>query len=292
MIKTLSKKIQSAIFLIALLLCAASPLKAQSGQYLQLWGGPQLVGILNYDDYSATNFAHARNADNTYRAGGGFDYINNFNQNYGWQTGLYYSGQGQKYNGWVPDINDTNATKTLYHYDSEAKMDYIRVPLMFRFNSIIDEGDRLNLSIFFGLQAGYLTSVTSYTSDFVMPDSIRLKYSNFDLKQLYHSVDFGMSAGAQFNIKLKETLYLNTGIRFDRSIANIENTDYVLPSDAPIEYQYPLSTKKESSVSHKTVINREPSKHISVNVFVGLSFRLKKGAPEKRHPVDDLPQNQ
>jgi hypothetical protein len=288
--KILYKKIFPFLLFTSQYLGGLGLVKAQSGQYLQLWGGPQYVALLNYQGYETDTLYKIRSSLNTYKWGGGIDYINNFSQNYGFQTGIYYSRQGQNYFGTVHDFYDT-AGKNL-GYTSSISMDYIRVPLMFRFNSIIDEGDRVNLSIFMGLQLGYLLQVSSIT-DPPPPAAYLNRYPNFDFKQLYNAWDFGLAAGAQFNIKLKENLYGVAGIRFDRSIGGIENTSYVLPDDAPVEWMYPVSTRKESRPDHRTILaytQSQPSKLISVNVYLGLAFKVKKGKPEKPHPVDDIQQ--
>jgi hypothetical protein len=281
------------LFLFLLLFCSTIPSLAQSGQFLQFWGGPQFVSILNFDDFNTANLAYGRKQIPTYRAGGGIEYINNFSQNYGWQTGIYYSGQGQKYYGFAQNfyspydsIKKKKVDDSTYQYNSQVWMEYFRVPLMFRFNSILDEGDRINLSIFFGLQAGYLSSVRSYTNPDA-PESVLVKHPGFDYRKLYHAIDFGLGAGAQFNVKLTSKIFANIGIRFDRSLMNIEKTSFELPGDAPVEWQYPLSTKKEERLSQADIKARMPSKNISVNAYLGITFRLKNGKPPRNRPAED-----
>jgi hypothetical protein len=289
------KQPKALLAFISFLICCLPAAKAQSGQYLQLWGGPQFVSILNFDDFNESNLGYNRKQIPTYRAGGGVDYINNFNQNYGWQTGIYYSGQGQKYYGYALNFyspRDSLGKKldsVPHAYNSQVWMEYVRIPVMFRFNSLIDQDDRINLSIFLGFQAGYLLSARSYTNPDA-PDSVLSRYPNFDYRKLYHAIDFGLCAGAQFNAKINDKLYGTLGIRFDRSLVNIENTSYVLPGNAPVEWLYPLSTKKETRITHSDVIVRMPSKNISVNVFIGIAFKIKQGKPENPHPGDQLPE--
>src|SRR6266566_8100077 len=88
------------LFLILSLLLSL-PVCGQQGKYLYLWGGPQYVSIANYDDY--TTYDEKRVQDDTYRAGFGLDYAYNFSPSVGFQTGLAYSRQGQKYSGKVKD---------------------------------------------------------------------------------------------------------------------------------------------------------------------------------------------
>src|ERR1017187_3711338 len=108
---------------------------AQAGNFVQFWGGPQYVGIENFSDYSATNLSGQQNIVQTYRVGAGMDYIHNFNENYGLQTGLYYSGVGQKYNGTIRDFYNIYSTHDSIPYTSHVYMDYIRIPFLLRFNS-------------------------------------------------------------------------------------------------------------------------------------------------------------
>jgi hypothetical protein len=284
-------KIRFFTVLILAFICNISLLYAQAGQFIQAWGGPQYVSILNFGDFKSTYLGNYFGGNDTYRGGGGFEYINNFAPNYGWQTGIYYSGQGQRYSGVVGDYYmkkyyniDTNIS-----YTSQIWMDYIRVPLMFRFNSIMDEGDRMNISIFLGLQAGYLFGVRTVTNPNA-PDSIFKNYTNFDYKKLYNVIDFGLGAGAQFNIRLNKKLNGNFGIRFDRSLMNIENSSYKLDSTAPVELQYPVSTKKQFRASQLDIQGRWPSKHMTVNVYLGISYKIKEGKPTRRRPVEESPQ--
>jgi len=295
--KSTYKKFLPAFIFILLFISNIQNLEAQSGQFIQFWGGPQYVGMLNFNDNNtiattasngSVTFTGEEITDETYRWGGGIDYINNFTQNYGYQTGIYYSGQGQKYEGYVKDFNNPGDS-LLTHYHSQVTMDYIRIPFMFRFNSILDEGDRINISIFMGLQAGYLISITSTTSPETTPEAILEKYKNFNLMQLYNAIDFGLGAGAQFNVRLTEKLSANLGLRFDRSIVSIENHSFVLPDDAPVEYLFPLSTMKSERVSHDDITVRPATQNISVNAYLGLSIKLKNGKPPKPHPTDDLP---
>jgi hypothetical protein len=267
---------------------------AQAGNFIQFWGGPQYVGIENFNDYNAASFGQPgqpgqQSIVQTYRMGAGFDYIHNFNQNYGLQTGLYYSGVGQKYSGLVTDYYHPKDSAS-YPYTSHVYMDYIRIPFVLRFNSVVDDKDRINMSIFFGFQLGYLLDAKSYTS-FQSPqavyDTFNAQNPHFNVRQLYNSFDFGLTAGAQFNFKIRDWEYAHIGVRFDRSIPDIDNLNYVLPANAPIEYQYPVSTRKETSVTHNDFVAGYSSQYISLNVYVGMSFRVKTIIPPKHEIRDD-----
>jgi len=273
---------------IAFVICCFSASRAQSGQYIQVWGGPQYVSMLNVDDYYPANFGDFFNGgDDTYRTSFGINYIKNISQTFGFQTGIYYSGAGQKYSGTVQDFYGTLKGDTIIeHYNSQVWMDYIRVPIFLRFNSILDEKDIMNISIYMGLQIGYLTDVR-WAVNIPAPDSIMAGYKNFDAKKLFNSIDVGLGAGAEFNFKLSKTLYANLGIRFDKSLGNVESK-FVLPDNAPIELYYPLSTKKETRPSPTDLDVRNPSTHIALGVYLALTYKIKEGPPPKHRPVDDL----
>lgn len=265
---------------------------AQIGKFLQLWGGPQLVKIDNDNNYS---LAYAQsgelNVTNTYRTGFGIDYIDNFNQNYGFQTGIYYCGQGQKFFGSVSDIDVHMPDSVKVPYTSKLLLDYIKIPVYVRFNSIIPDQSRLNVSIFFGFYLGYLLDLKSYTNvqgiPGGIPDTLLAKFPNYKLKPLYNTFDFGLGAGAQFNVKLTEKMYINLGVRFDRSITDIENYNTALPADAPSEWNYPVSTPKSIRTAQLTQATNPASQNISLNVYLGLTFKVKDVAERKHEPRDN-----
>jgi len=268
---------------------------AQAGKFLQIWGGPQYVAVENDNNYSLAQISSNQlNVVQTYRTGFGIDYIDNFNQNYGFQTGVYYCGQGQKYNGTsVPDI-DTHYKDTV-NFTSKLLLDYIKVPVYIRFNSVLPEDARVNVSIFFGFYLGYLLDAKSYTNATGIPggipDTLLAKYPNFKIRNLFNSFDFGLGAGAQFNVKLNKDLYADLGVRFDRSITQIENLNYALPDDAPAEWNYPVSPVKSQRTAHLTAVTDPPSNNISLNVYLGLTFKVKYIA-EKKPVIRDDQENQ
>ena len=160
-----------------------------------------------------------------------------------------------------------------------------------RFNSVLTEDARVNVSIFFGFYLGYLLDVKSYTNvpgiPDGIPDTLLAKFPNFKLRNLYNTFDFGLGAGAQFNVRLTNDLYANLGVRFDRSITDIENYNYALPADAPAEWEYPVSTVKSIRTAQETQITNPPSQNISLNVYLGLTFKVKNVVEKKREIRDD-----
>ena len=124
-----------------------------------------------------------------------------------------------------------------------------------------------------------------------IPESVIGPFRNFDLKQLYNTLDFGLGAGAEFNIKLGPKWIANVGVKFDKSIGSIENHAFTLDTLAPLELYYPLSTKKETRPSTLTTESRNRSTNMSLGVYVGLTYKFKEGRAPKKRPVDDLQQN-
>lgn len=272
-----SLKLSLVCLLIGL---GTSSLKAQKGSFITLWGGGQLVGMTNFDDFNPSAYNNNLDRNNTYRSAFGLDYIYNFSNTLGLQAGIGYSMQGQRYSGAIDREYNTKDTQSLF-FDSHIFIDYYRIPLMFRFNSDIDPDERMNMSIYLGLEVNILAGVkeVGFTAHdtagnpFYMPDSITNRYPNFDFDKLYKTVNIGMGAGVQFNIRMTQTLYANVGARFSRSFTNAENLNYKFPKDLPAEYVFPVSTLKRFPTD---LLTRNKTSNTVINVYAGLSFRLGK----------------
>jgi hypothetical protein len=155
-------------------------------------------------------------------------------------------------------------------------MDYLRIPLLFRFSSLLEEDDRMNLTIYAGISFNYFLGVTEVATSPTWPDSLSKNYPDFDFNKLYYKTNMMLSAGAQFNIKAKETLYPFFGIRFDRSMGGIENLSANQgitfgKGGPPAEWTFPVSTKKKQSTD---LLTRATTKHNVINVYVGVAFKL------------------
>ena len=253
---------------IVFFLFTAGSLHAQKGTQVSVWGGPQYVALVNVDDYLRLYDASKLNRLTTIRFGGGLDIIHNFTNAYGLQSGIYYSQQGQKYDG----VAIKSSTDPGTRFTSHIYLNYLRVPLMLRFNSEFDDDNRMNLSIFAGMQLGFLRDVEEVKTTPGPADSLLAKHPNFDFKQLYKKTDLGLALGAQFNIKITSRIGTMIGIRYDRSFGTIEDKSFVLPKDAPEEWQYPVSTKKGVGGTDNTT--RRPTRISAVNLYTGLTFNF------------------
>ena len=104
--------------------------KAQEGHYLSLSGIGQYTKLNNSDDFATRT--ESLIPEDTYNPAFGVKYTYNYKANYGLQTGFFYSVQGQKYRGSLDDSLES------INYKSEVTLNYIRIPLKFRFNSRLD----------------------------------------------------------------------------------------------------------------------------------------------------------
>ncbi len=270
------------ILLLAGIFAAASAAQAQSSAKITFWGGPQYVSLVNVQDHLRSYDRSTLQREPTYRAAGGIDLIYNFAESYGIQSGISYSQQGQKYRGFI--TTDLNTNKLVdQDFSSRIYLNYLRVPLMFRFNSEFSTEDQMSLTIFAGLQYSFLRNVEVVETSPGPPDSIANRYQNYDFKQLFKKANPGIAAGAQFNIRLSPTLHTIIGVRYDRSFGSIEDLSKRIPRDAPVEWQFPVSTKKSTDTDN---LVRTPNRLTSLNLYTGITFTLFRGVAPPPRPAD------
>jgi len=268
-------RVHIKVLLLLNMLLLADGLYAQSGSFITIWGGPQLTRMPNNDDYYSSQNDYAIVPEETFRAGYGFDYINNFQNTFGWQTGLTYSREGQLYSADSVGVNKA--------FTSEVLVNFIKIPIAYRFNSPYTDGDLLNLSIYIGGQFTYLTNVQSVWSN--PPDTIPAKYRGFDLTTLYNRLGFGMVAGTDLNFHIKKNFWVILGIRYDRLFTNIEKNGYNFPQDFPNSWFFPLSTLKSIKPANADMLERPATLPGVVNVHIGIMFQIGKGNPPV--PIED-----
>lgn len=264
---------------LALLLSSLS-VKAQLGHYIDFWGGPQLTSLANFGDFSSEYQDQSLSRETTLRKAFGMDYVYNFHPYYGIQTGIYYSESGQKYSGHIPWDFNHPVPRVPMNFTSHLYMNYVRVPLAFRFSSDMGSEDRINMSLYMGLQMGFLMKVQEIYTNPAPADTIMAKTSGFDLKKLLNNTDLGLLAGVQVNARLTQHFNVFMGLRFERSLANIEKNSFVLPAGFPAEYAYPLSTKKKGFDNS----DRYPTKNDLVNLYIGVAFKLASVKDPGIHP--------
>lgn len=264
-------------FLLLIIFLSTVKIYAQEGHFINFWGAGQQSWLLNRDDYNGITSKAVGTTDRllleeTYRSAYGIDYYYNFDTSFGIQTGLIFSRQGQKYSGLASRTLDSGKTTEFFNFRSQVLMDYFKLPVMFRFNSPIDEDERMNMSLYAGFYAGYLWRVTDVSSN---PPQDSVNTPAPDFKKFYETLDFGFTGGAQMNIRITKIFAVNFGLRYDRGFVNIEKQRTAMGANYPAEWYFPLSTKKSVVPSSSDALTRLPTRNTTVNLFIGLAFKLR-----------------
>ena len=283
-------------FLSLLFILLTLSLNAQQGKFLYLWGGPQYVKIGNYDDYF-DQFTHTRlSEDDTYRKGFGVDYVYNFSPSVGFQTGLAYSEQGQKYKGTVDSAQDYYYQKdpikfksrgVPYDYNSHIYLNYLRLPIDIRFTALSEDEYRLGMAMYFGFYLAYLMNVQEVATSPAPPDSFVKENPGFKFISMYNRLDFGIDAGAQFNVRLSQKIGTGIGLRFDRSFTDIEKRNISIPQNdtRPIEWLPPVSTPKTIRPGTDDYLTRAYSANNVVNLYLCFYYRFGGGGKPTQPPT-------
>lgn len=246
--------------------------EAQQGLFLSFQGMFEQSNIYARDDI----YNYGLDLKPKYAPGGGIALIYNFSENYGWRTGLVYSAQGERYTGQVY-AHDTG--DLLIKFNSEVNLHYLKLPLMFQFNSQFGPKEGSNLSIAAGFNVSYLLSASSQTSP--PPDSGNVNLHP-NIADFYKPLNVSFAALASFNIYLKKRSSLSFGISFDRSLGDIENKKFNYSGkNYPREYYFPISTKKSTTPD---ITTRSPAKNVTVALFFSYTYRLSdlKGNKNRR----------
>ena len=252
---------------------------AQKGQFLQVWGGMQSTQIDNaQESYYGYSSLESVNLVETDRPMFGVDYIYNFHNYFGLQTGLSYSMQGQKYSGFiVHDANDPtghNPADSNVNYTSQVLLNYVKIPFLFRFNSGKDETSIVDVSIYAGFQVAILADVQDISTSPAPPAALTQDPINF--RKFYKPVDFEWVAGLQVNIFVSKSWGICVGGRYDRGLQDMESKNIVYDKtrNYPAEWYYPISVKKVSTPSQDDQYDRFSSKNNSVGAYVGVFFPI------------------
>ena len=231
---------------------------AQKGSYVTLSGGGQLTKLNNARDY-------ARRTDdlipeNTYNPAFGLTYTYIYSENYGLETGLLFSRQGQRYSGKFQDSLNID-------YESEVSMDYLRIPLKFQFSSSLDADIKnVFLTIGTGLSIDVLMDVKSETDP-----GFRTNGLSIDYRELYKPVTASFIADAMLNIRLSDRWWIRTGMNLSFGLSDVENKGFDYPDNAPLEWYFPVSAKKAKK---PRVQARERTRHTVFGIELGLSYRF------------------
>jgi hypothetical protein len=241
----------------------AENVHAQDGRYVSSWGAFQFTGLNNTDDQLNRNYR----TRSTYGYAAGFSYFNNEGTT-GFRTGLSYSDQGQRYAGSFIYAEATDTTdQIIKDFNSEIRFRYLKIPLLFNFNSLFNEAETVNLTVYAGFQAGILLSA-SMTSD---PAPTEF---DVEVREFFKTVDVSFVAGSVFNFKLSDEWLTYFGVKMDRTLGTAERLDYEYNTSYPAEYFFPVSVKKSSRPSPRDMPNRRSSKNVAIAIKLGIAYKI------------------
>jgi opacity protein-like surface antigen len=182
---------------VLLSLAAFNKASAQKGFSLSVKGTPQFSWLLNSDDKDNNLYSRKSTFNASFGIGGAY----NFDQHFGVGLDVLYALQGQKY-----DLSGTE-----FH----QKTDYIKLPLMFLYNT--NPAKPVSFIAKVGPQLSILTSAKLDNKD---GDELA------DNKDAFKDITFGGVAVAGVQFKLNSTLFLTAAARYDYDFTNAENKDY------------------------------------------------------------------
>ncbi len=266
----LGHKLLSVLFGILITAGAA----AQEGDQISITGSGSLTKISNQGDYNGRSRINSDvieeeiTPENTYNTAFRIRYTHNFQPHYGFQSGLIYSVAGQAYSGRLDDTSGNDIS-----YNSEVTVDYLRVPLKFRFNSSLNEDvQSVYLSIGVGFSVDVLTDVRlSNSAKDIGGRQLKLPNQTIDYKDLYKDVTISFVADAILNIKLTEKLWLVTGFNMTYGLSDMENKGFDFPDQAPNELFFPASTTK---FNKPDIQARQRARNTIFGVELGLKYHF------------------
>jgi len=253
---------KSLFLFVFFLVFACAYAEAQKGSYVAVSGIGQITKLNNTADYAPASRTNNIIPENTYNPAFAVNYTYIYDPNFGLKTGLSYSRQGQRYSGEVR--LDTNSVS----YTSEVAMDYLRIPLKFQFSSSLDPDIKhVFLSIGAGLSFDVLLNVNARTK----PGYDTKNVPNIDYRELYKPVSTSFVADAILNIRITDTWWINTGIKLNFGLSDVENKGYDYPDNAPPEWYFPVSTKKTKKPNIEA---RGITRHTLFGFELGIAYRF------------------
>ncbi|RYD55437.1 MAG: PorT family protein [Sphingobacteriales bacterium] len=196
------KKIFMTAAIALTTLTVATKANAQQGFNFGVRAIPQTNWMLNSDDNDDPNYKRETTYGAAFGVGAGY----NFTKNMGINLDVLYSMQGQ--------------TSTNEGIETKQRVDYVKIPLMFTYNTGIDSNHKVAFIGKLGPQLGIRTS-----SKFLNADGDAIID---DANDFYKSTTFGAVAGAGARFALAKNLTLDAGVRFDYDFTDAEDKDFVL----------------------------------------------------------------
>lgn len=203
-------------------------LRAQQGLSIGVNATPMSTWILNGDDFDAGAELNFRS---TIGWSAGLNLGYNFTDRVGLVSGVLLSNEGQNY---ITDYdNRTEAEQDVF----ARELTYIRVPLLFKYNS--DISDRTSFLLRVGPYLGFLSS-SQVTYDSNLPDAAEETYETQNLAyslptspltaregSIFRGFDLALALELGSQVNLSESMQLFFLIRFAGSISSIENSDII-----------------------------------------------------------------
>lgn len=198
-----------AFFMLATLV--AMPAFAQKGLEVGVRIIPQSVWIINDDDAArGDGLDYTRTWGMAYGVQAGYNFLDFL----GVQTGLLYSGQGQKY------VGDGSSGFEKWH----TKLNYLKIPILLKVNSNPDAGAHFVVTA--GVQYGILTGA-SYT---INEDEIDTHPLGYSIKEAFaNDLAAVFSLGARFRVS--DNFNLGLSFRGDYSLTDIQNRDLMVGNE-------------------------------------------------------------
>jgi hypothetical protein len=189
----------------------------------------------------------------TFAGGAGVTFGYTIKPNFVITSGILYASHNQKFDGYA-----TIADSTFKIYSGKKRLDYLKVPVLFKFMSAGDKGP-FKYYGFVGPQFAFLLKGDGATVVYEHYDNGYF----FDLppanNKYYNPFIIELSAGVGADYQLADNLYLQTSLKFDAGLNNTENkaffnSNYYNKSD-------------HTSDNHNT-------RNYSLNLMIGVSYHL------------------
>ena len=255
------------LIIITAFICLSDNLSAQKGNYIHFHGLYQYSSLANRNDLLYSS--NAPKYHPTIYPGFTFTYVNNSFDIFGTEFGIGFSSKGQKYSGIIDFDANTNDTG-LMSYTSDVKLNLLHFPLLLRLNSRLDE-DVVFLTISAGVQIDYLINASMNVSP--APEIAPAAVVN--IKDLFNNTNVSFVSNAIFSWKFSDQWLLNFGMNMNRSMFNIERRGFPFDKNLhPVEYYFPVSTKKEIRPALDDIQKRQPSRLINYSAVIGFSYQF------------------
>jgi opacity protein-like surface antigen len=196
------KKIFMTAVIALTTLTVVTNANAQEGLNFGIRAIPQTTWMLNTDDNDYADYKRETTYGAAFGVGAGY----NFTKNMGINLDVLYSLQGQ--------ISTTKGVET------EQRVNYVKVPLMFTYNTGIDSSRKIAFVGKLGPQVGIRTSSKFLNAN----GDATIK----DANDFYSTVTFGAVAGAGARFALARNFTLDAGVRFDYDFTDAEDKDFAL----------------------------------------------------------------